>query len=287
MKIIRVLNTNAVVTLDQDEREVIITGPGIGFQKKKGEHLNEKLIDKTYRLQNREDSRRLQQIVESVSEQFLDIAGRVVDMARNEQQLKVNDVLYISLTDHINSAVERFRSGIALKNMMEMDIRRFYGKEYEVGRQAVRWIYEKTGIDLGEDEAAYIAMHIMTSELDNSAMPNVRKITELINAVLQIVKFHFKIELHEESISYQRFMTHLKFFAARVFDQTVYQDSMKEIYQVLVTQNVEAYSGVRKVADFIKKQYDYPLSIDEQLYLLIHMKRILEEERENSLADEE
>ena len=36
MKIVRVLNTNAVVSLDSYGREIIITGAGIGFKKKKG-----------------------------------------------------------------------------------------------------------------------------------------------------------------------------------------------------------------------------------------------------------
>ena len=40
MKIIRVLNTNAVVTVDKEKREVIVTGAGIGFRKKKGEFLD-------------------------------------------------------------------------------------------------------------------------------------------------------------------------------------------------------------------------------------------------------
>ena len=33
--------------------------------------------------------------------------------------------------------------------------------------------------------------------------------------------------------------------------------------------------GVEKVARFIEKQYGYRISIDEELYLLIHIKRIL------------
>ena len=36
LKIIRVLNTNAVVSSDQNGQEIIITGPEIGFKKKKG-----------------------------------------------------------------------------------------------------------------------------------------------------------------------------------------------------------------------------------------------------------
>lgn len=35
MKIVRVLNTNAVVSIDQEGRELIITGAGIGFKKKR------------------------------------------------------------------------------------------------------------------------------------------------------------------------------------------------------------------------------------------------------------
>ncbi len=43
VKIVRVLNTNAVVSSDQEGRELIITGAGIGFKKKKGENLDEAL----------------------------------------------------------------------------------------------------------------------------------------------------------------------------------------------------------------------------------------------------
>lgn len=279
MKIIRVLNTNTVVTLDSDKKEIIVTGPGIGFKKKKGELLDRSLVDKTYRLQSKEDSRRLQEIVHAISEKYLEIAAKVVDVARNEQALKINDILYITLTDHINSAVERYQAGIVLKNMMKIDIQKFYPKEYAVGQKAIRWIHEETTVDLGEDEAAFIAMHIVASELDDSASTDIKKITELITAILQIVRLHFKIDFHEDSVSYQRFITHLKFFSARVLDQTPYEDSMQEIYQVLVTQNPYAYSGVKKVSEFIKDNYCRALTIDEQLYLLIHLKRILDEEQ--------
>ena len=105
-------------------------------------------------------------------------------------------------------------------------------------------------------------------------------IRDRINAVLQIVRIHFKIEFNEKSISYERFLTHLKFFATRVFDNTIYQDSMQEIYKVLIEENEYAYSGVRKIVEYIEKQYSYKLTIDERLYLLIHIKRILDEQSE-------
>ena len=101
--------------------------------------------------------------------------------------------------------------------MIKMDIQKFYPKEYELGERTVKWIQEETGISLENDEAAFIAMHIVSSEMESSDTPVVRKIVELINAIMQIIRIHFKIEFDETSVSYQRFLTHLKFFSARIF----------------------------------------------------------------------
>lgn len=212
MKILRVLNTNAVVSTDPHGQEIIITGAGIGFKKKKGEELDKSLVEKIYCLKSREDNYRLQEVVREISEKYLEIAGKVVASAR-------------------------------------------------------------------EAEAAFIAMHIISSEFETNEVSDVQKITGLMNAIIKIVKMHFKIEFNEDSVSYQRFLTHLKFFSARVMDGEVYQDSMEEIYRAMVAQNRRAYTGVEKVDQFIRKQYGYKLSIDEELYLLIHIKRILDEQQ--------
>jgi beta-glucoside operon transcriptional antiterminator len=251
VKIIRVLNTNAVVSVDSQGMELIMTGPGIGFKKRKGENIDQSLVDKTYHLENKEESKRLQEVVKEISEEYLGIADRVVKEAKKEK-LEIRDSLYVTLTDHINSAVARYREGIALKNMMKIDIRKFYPKEYQVGMHAIEWIKEQTGEDLGDDEAAFIAMHIVSAELNAQNITDVNQITELINTVLQIVRIHFKIDLNEESISYERFLTHLKFFAARVFDHMEYEDTMQEIYKVMVEQNENAFSGVKKLQNILK-----------------------------------
>ena len=251
VKIIRVLNTNAVVSVDSRGMELIMTGPGIGFKKRKGENIDQSLVDKTYHLENKEESKRLQEVVKEISEEYLGIVDRVVKEAKKEK-LEIRDSLYVTLTDHINSAVARYREGIALMNMMKIDIRKFYPKEYQVGMHAIEWIKEQTGEDLGDDEAAFIAMHIVSAELNAQNIIDVNQITELINTVLQIVRIHFKIDLNEESISYERFLTHLKFFAARVFDHMEYKDTMQEIYKVMVEQKENAFSGVKKLQNILK-----------------------------------
>ena len=119
------MNTNAVVTLDPDGREIIVTGAGIGFRKKRGELLDDALVDRIYRLESNEESRKLQEFVQAVSEKYLDIAEKVVQAARIEEGLKIKDTLYVTLTDHINSALDRHQAGIELKNMIRPDIQKF------------------------------------------------------------------------------------------------------------------------------------------------------------------
>ena len=93
VKIIRVLNTNAVVSVDSQGRELIMTGPGIGFKKRKGENIDQSLVDKTYHLENKEESKRLQEVVKEISEEYLGIADRVVKEAKKEK-LEIRDSLY-------------------------------------------------------------------------------------------------------------------------------------------------------------------------------------------------
>ncbi len=85
VKIIRVLNTNAVVSVDSQGMELIMTGPGIGFKKRKGENIDQSLVDKTYHLENKEESKRLQEVVKEISEEYLGIVGRVVKRGKKRK----------------------------------------------------------------------------------------------------------------------------------------------------------------------------------------------------------
>ena len=40
--------------------------PGIGFKKRKGENIDQSLVDKTYHLENKEESKRLQEVVKEI-----------------------------------------------------------------------------------------------------------------------------------------------------------------------------------------------------------------------------
>lgn len=60
-----------------------------------------------------------------------------------------------------------------------MEIKRFYPKEYKIGKYAVGLIRDKLNIDLIKDEVGFIALHIVNAQLDME-MSHTFEITQLI-----------------------------------------------------------------------------------------------------------
>ena len=106
-------------------------------------------------------------------------------------------------------------------------------------------------------------------------MSNIVNITKIMQEILNIIKYFFKVEFNEESVAYYRFITHLKFFAQRVFNNAIYDEDEAELFDILKEKYKESYNCVLKIKSFIEHEYSYALSDEEQLYLIIHIERIV------------
>ena len=78
---------------------------------------------------------------------------------------QLRDTIYITLTDHISTAIVRCKEGLILKNALLWDIKQFYPDEFAMGIKAVGIIKEELGIEFLEDEAAFLALHIVNAQL--------------------------------------------------------------------------------------------------------------------------
>ena len=83
--------------------------------------------------------------------------------------------------------------------------------------EALDIIEAKADIRLPDAEAGFIALHVVNASFDSIGMEQTKEMMKVIQNTLNIVKYHFNIELDENSIHYDRFLTHLKFFVKRVF----------------------------------------------------------------------
>ncbi|MEH7548340.1 MULTISPECIES: BglG family transcription antiterminator LicT [Bacillaceae] len=274
MKIAKVINNNVISVIDSHNKELVIMGRGIAFQKRPGDLVDESKIEKTFKLDNKDVSEKFKTLLYDVPMEYMDVSERIISYAKEKLGKKLNDSIYVSLTDHITFAIERSQKGLIISNPLLWEIKRIYADEYEIGLKALTKIQEMLGITLPQDEAGFIAMHIVNAEL-NEEMPNVVNMTRLIQDILNIVKYHFKIELDEESLNYFRFLTHLKFFAQRLYTDSPYNNEDDFLYEMVKEKQKEAFACVEKIRDFIKKTHNHQLTKEEMAYLTIHIERVV------------
>lgn len=274
MYIEKVLNNNAFISLDENGDEIIVMGKGIAFGKKGNQKVDlTNLNYKIFSCKNKNINNKLISIVSDLSQEYILLTRKIISTFEKEYNKKLNEIIYVSLTEHIHGAIERYHQGIQVKNPLLMEIKRLFADEYEIGRRALEMIHQDFGVLFEEDEAGYIAYHIVNAELNND-MINIANITKVMQQVLSVIKYHFKVEFNEESSTYYRFITHLKFFAQRVFSNAVYEEEDTELFFILKEKYHEGYECVLKKKELIEHEYNYDLSLEEQLYLMIHIERI-------------
>ena len=276
MKVGKILNNNVVVVVEDGKTEKIVMGRGIGFGKKIGDTIDEDKIDKTFLLENSENNNKLQQLLKDIPIEYFNAAEKIIEYAKTKAERSLNDFLYITLMDHIYMAIVRTKDGVNIKNMMLWDIKKFYKDEYNIGLKALDIIEEDFNVRLSDDEAGFIALHIVNAQTnsDFNCIDEMEDITKLIQKIVLIVERHFNIKFNEDSVYYNRFLTHLKFFALRLFQKNIYNDKEDEdLLTIVKLKYKDAYECTLKIAEYILLSYSYDISDEEKLYLTIHIEK--------------
>lgn len=276
MIIKRILTNNAVVIDDENQQEKIVCGKGIAFKKRPGMEIDEMSINQTFILEGGGEYSRFEQLLKDVPLEYLELSSEIVNMAKLEFAKKFKDNVIITLSDHLYVAIKRCREGMTISNPLLWDIKNFYEIEYDIGLRALELIKNKFHIQLPNDEAGFIALHIVNVELDEDNMDHIFQVTKVIQEIMTIVKYHFHAEFDTSNVYYYRFITHLKFFALRLLkDNQFNEDEENELLDVVKDKYCTSYECVLKIKDFLEKKYNYTLQEDEIVYLTIHVHRVV------------
>lgn len=275
MVIEKILNNNAVISLGEEQTEIIVMGRGVAFGKRPGDLIDQSRIEKVFTLKNNDLTNKLKQLIAEIPIEYITASEEIINYAKLQLGKNLNDNIYISLTDHIHYAVERFKKGMTIKNGLLWEIKNLYKEEFQIGLEALKKIEQAFGVRLPEDEAAFIALHIVNAEL-NEDIGNIMAMTEIVQEVLKIVQYHYRVDFDQESLNYYRFITHLKFFAQRLVNKEFYHDDEQDdLFQIVKTRYAEAYDCALKIKEFIYKKYQYIITKEEMMYLTIHIERVV------------
>ena len=274
MKIVKVLNNNTVATITNDNKEAIIQGLGIGFQKKPGDLIDEIKIEKIF-IFNDGERNQFEELLKDTPIDFFKLAKDIVVKTKNDLNITLNNKILISLTDHISFALERYKQGIPLPSLMLDDIKILYPKEYEIGLWALNRINKNLNVNLDNDEAGYLTLHILNAKL-NVAKDQTINIIRMCKDVMSIIEKIYDINLKEKSINYLRIITHLKYLAQKIFTKENNRFiGTDDLYDLIIKKDNNLSLCINLISDYINLNFSYDLSKDDKVYLMIHILRII------------
>lgn len=269
----KVINNNIVCSVDKNGNELMLRGLGIGYQKKTNDIVPKEKVEKIYRTTTADTSNKLQQLVSEIPEEYLAVSTKIIEHAGKILDRNLNPNIFITLTDHIDFAIKRHKDGLEYKHPLMWEIKSFYPEEFSVGLYALELINEELSISLSEYEASFLALHIVNAELD-SDMGSTFQITELIQGILKIVRDYYQIPLDESSLNYARFITHLKYFGQRLFQNKSIGDDDVTFQELIKNRYPKDYECACILRNYVNEKYKHRISDDEIVFLTVHLRRI-------------
>lgn len=275
MIIEKIYNNNVVLVIDtESKKELVLTGCGIGFQKKIGQNVDQSKVEKKFITENEILTQKITKIASEVDENVFNASCKIIDYAKQYLKSELDDYIYASLTDHIAFAFKRYKQNIEIKNDLLYEIKRIHKKEFEVGKWAIEYINKEFNVKFPIDEAGFIAMHVVNANYKESTNESFF-MTKIVKEILNIIRYYYCIEFEENDFNYDRLITHLKFFAKRLIKKEQVENKDNDLINIIKIQYKKAYDCSCKIKQFIEENHEYLVTEDELLYLTLHINRVI------------
>lgn len=275
VKVEKVINNNVVIIFDPQGNEAVAMGRGIGFKRRIGDLISVEKIEKTFFLSKNEISVKLKRLLTELPTEHFIMSEKIIEQIKNVTNWELSDNIYVTLTDHISSAIERQRHNVEIENPMYWDIKHLYPEEYILAKKSLNSISKEYNINLPEYETSYIALHIVNARINTDGnMELVHKVTKIIREITNIVKYHFHIERNLDSLEYYQFVNYLKSLAPRILKDESTGMEYLELISVIGKYYQNVYSCTEKIKKYIEEQYGYYPNGEELLFIAMCLSQI-------------
>lgn len=272
MKIQKVINNNVISALDEQGKEIVAMGKGIGYQKRPGQEITEAGAEKIFRLESPDILEHFKELIANMPLVCIQVSDEIITHAKTVLASQLSQSVYLTLTDHINFALIRFKDGMLFENALYNEIKHFYPEEFKIGRYALDLIEEKTGVRLPYDEAASIAFHLVNAEF-GIRLKDVHLMTEMMRHLVEMVIAEVPVSL--ESIQTDRLVTNLKFVLNRLLLNKPSADDQDLVFHDFIRKHCsKEYDLAQKMKNYIESVAGCSLEEAEVIYLTIQLKYI-------------
>lgn len=267
MRVVKNINNNISLCLDSRNNEVVAFGKGIGFTKPPYD-IPLSRIDRTFYNVNTEQLDLLTRIPEKVME----TAAAIVDLANSRSNSQFRENVVFTLADHIDFSIQRQKRRIRLKLPLLYEVRQLYPDESEIGREALKVIRQRLGVELPREEAAAIALHFVNyqQETENETLDY----GLVIEQAAQTVERELGVSINKEGFNYYRFVTHMHYMMKRTQNDQMIVSQNRDIFEQLCQQFPDIYHCACSIGESMQQTLHKTLTDEELLYLMLHINRL-------------
>ncbi len=277
MRLIKVLNNSVLLVVNDSGQEVIVMGKGIGFGKKAGCEIRDDEIQKTFVLKERSALQNIIRLASEIDASYFEVAKSAIDYAKEKYGMVLHDHIYLSLTDHLASAVMRFDAGKGMHNVYMEELRIFNPNEYDVGRYCRELLCKATGRDIPLGEIGYIAFHFISGQTENQNESYEQSVMDTAHSIMDIIRYNRSRITDRQNTSYVRLYTHVKFLAERLVKGELVRDEGQDfLYNEITAAYPQYLPCIEKINNFVKTKFSLELTRQEVLYLIIQIHRVEE-----------
>lgn len=274
MEIFKIYNNNVVCCLDSKGREMIVTGAGVGYKKKVGQKVDTQKITQQFHLENKQ-MKKIEKLLDRYPPEYFLTSELIFKAAEKYLGRKFDPALYIPFTDHLAAAIERAKKNIPLPNLTLMEIKTIWKDEFKFSLRVLKVIEKKFNVKMSIDEAGYFAVYFVTDTEENKTTKSM-ELVQIVADIIKIIENCYELKLNKDSLSYMRLVTHLRFFIGRIKNQETREEVVnKEIYDILINNNLRLQKCKNAILKYIKNELDYDVSQAEIIYLMIHITQIM------------
>lgn len=272
MYVIKKILNNNVVIAENNNKEVILVGKAIGYDLKKGMSVPQDRIKSIFVKQKGESGHNYERLLEKVDNEVIGVSEEIISMCEKELKVKLNDAIHLSLTDHINFALQRVANGVKIENPFFNELKVLYPKEFEIAYKALEMINKRFDNKLPEDEVGFICLHIRAAIMEQDVSKSL-VYTKKIKEIMDLIQKLLKKKIDRNSFEYIRTLTHVNFMLERIKDKkTIKNELLNNIKEEMFYE----YNVAIKVALKIEDIFQMKVPEDEIGYIALHLRRLSE-----------
>lgn len=275
MHVKRVISNNAVLAVDDEGKEIVALGRGIGHAHRPGATLKTSTVEQVFFAGEGTARDQLALLLAEIPLPCVRAAVAIGDVAHERLGLRVTQALILPLADHLNFAIQRHRDGIPMQYPLRWEVSQLYPTEFETAGAAVDLASSMLGMPLDQGEAVAIALHLVNANLASPGLSKAVEMTEIIARAFEVIEQSFALDIDQTSVGAARFVTHLRYLFSRISSGKQIEDPHPTLGDAISNAHPEAMTCAAKVRYLLEMRLNATITPDETAYLALHIAKLV------------